>query len=349
MSDTGIRIAHDRLADFAAALLTGAGVGPTEAKIWADVLVWANLRGVDSHGVLRIPAYVQWIDDGTINPTPDMRIRSRSGAAAVLEGDRAPGPVAMVRAMDEAVDIARDVHVGWCAARDIGHCGAVGYFALRAAEAGMAGIVLSASIPLMAYHGGRVAGVSSNPIAIAVPAEGRRPLVIDASTANVSLGKILAARDRGEAIPEGWGIDADGDDTTDPREVATLLPMGGAKGSGLSMLIECLTSLAVDNPVIEPSLSGELKGLRINGTAIAVDLAAFGDVGLFRKQAAALADTVTALPRAAGVDRIYAPGERGDAVLDERKAGGIPVPAGTWDRLTATADRFGVMLPRLLD
>ncbi len=348
MSDTAIRIADHRLAAFAADLLAGAGVAPEQARIWADVLVWANLRGVDSHGVLRIPAYVGWIDDGTINPAPNMHIKSRSGAAAVLEGDRAPGPVAMVRAMDEAIDMARELHVGWCAARDISHCGAVGYFALRAAEAGMAGIVLSASIPLMAYHGARVSGVSSNPIAIAVPAEGRRPLVIDASTANVSLGKVLAARDRGEAIPEGWGLDADGDSTSDPRQVATLLPMGGAKGSGLSLLIECLASLSVGNPVIAPLLSGEISGLRINGTAIAVDLAAFGDVDYFRRQAAVLADTVTALPRAAGVERIYAPGERGDAVLDERKIDGIPLPAGTWDRLMEIAERFSVAPPELL-
>ncbi|MHA1109351.1 MAG: Ldh family oxidoreductase [Alphaproteobacteria bacterium] len=285
---------------------------------------------------------------GTIRPSPDMRIESRSGAAAVLEADRAPGPVAMVRAMDEAIDMAREFHVGWCAARNITHCGAVGYYALRAAEAGMAGIVLSASIPLMAYHGARVSGVSTNPIAIAVPAEGRAPLVIDASTANVSLGKVLAARDRGEAIPEGWGLDADGNSTTDPRQVATLLPMAGAKGAGLSLLIECLVSLTVGNPVIAPILSGEISGLRINGAAIAIDLAAFGDVEYFRAQAAALADAVTALPRAAGIEQIYAPGERGDAVLAERKEDGIPLPAGTWDRLGEIAERFDVAMPERL-
>jgi ureidoglycolate dehydrogenase (NAD+) len=117
-------------------------------------LVWANLRGVDSHGVLRIPGYVERLKSKAINPAPDMRVERRSGAIAVLEADRAPGAVAMAMAMDEAIARAREVHVGWCAARNITHAGAVGYFALQAANVGMAGIVMSASGPMMAYHGG---------------------------------------------------------------------------------------------------------------------------------------------------------------------------------------------------
>jgi ureidoglycolate dehydrogenase (NAD+) len=340
-----VRVDHNALADFAAAVLAAPGVAPDQARTWAEVLVWANLRGVDSHGVLRIPGYVDRLTTGGINPRPDMRIVRRAGAVAVLEADRAPGPVALDRAMGEAIAIAREVHVGWCAARDITHAGAVGYFAIRAAEAGMAGIVLSASVPLMAYHGAKVAGVSTNPVAIAVPVEGRRPLVVDMSTSTVALGKILSARDRGEPIPEGWGMDADGNPVTDPDAVATLLPLGGAKGSGLSLLIECLASLTVANPVIQPALTGRLAGLRLNGTAIAVDLAAFGDPDAFRHEAALLADAVTSLPRAKGVDRLYAPGERGDALLDERCANGIPLPQGTWARLTETAARYGIPMP----
>src|SRR6266478_8283256 len=170
---------------FASDLFVAAGVALAMADEWAKSLVWANLRGVDSHGVLRIPGYIERLKTKAINPAPDMRVEQRSGAIAILEADRAPGAVAMAKAMDEAIARAREVHVGWCAARNITHAGAVGYFALQAANARMAGIVMSASGPMMAYHGAKVSGVSSNPLAIAFPAGKRRPLVLDMSTSNV--------------------------------------------------------------------------------------------------------------------------------------------------------------------
>ena len=137
---------------FARTLFQAAGVAPPMADQWAKSLVWANLRGVDSHGVLRIPGYIERLKSKAINPAPHMRVERRSGAIVVLEADRAPGAVAMAMAMEEAIARAREVHVGWCAARNITHAGAVGYFALQAANAGMAGIVMSASGPMMAYH-----------------------------------------------------------------------------------------------------------------------------------------------------------------------------------------------------
>ena len=191
---------------FTSALFGAAGVAPAMANEWAKSLVWANLRGVDSHGVLRIPGYLERLKTKAINPTPDMRVERRSGAIAVLEADRAPGAVAMAMAMEEAIARAREVHVGWCAARNITHAGAVGYFALQAANAGMVGIVMSASGPMMAYHGAKVAGVSSNPLAIAFPAENRPPLLLDMSTSNVAMGKVMSARDAGRDIPLGWGV-----------------------------------------------------------------------------------------------------------------------------------------------
>src|SRR3984893_17315350 len=178
MSDH-IRLTKSDLTGFAAAIFTAVGVAPAMAAIWAQGVVWANLRGVDSHGVIRIPRYVDLLKKKSINPRPAIRVERAAGAIAVLDADRAPGAIGMMGARDEAIARAKDVHVGWCAARNITHAGAVGYFALQAARAGMAGIVMTASGPLMAYHGARVAGVSTNPIAIAVPGKTRRPLVLD--------------------------------------------------------------------------------------------------------------------------------------------------------------------------
>src|SRR6516225_8325719 len=171
----------------------------------------------------------------------------------------------MAMAMAEAMACAREVHVGWCAARNITHAGAVGYFALQAANVGMAGIVMSASGPMMAYHGAKAAGVSSNPLAIAFPAENRPPLLLDMSTSNVAMGKVMSARDAGREIPLGWGLDAQGRDTTDPRKLATLLPLGGSKGSGLSFMIECLSSLTVGNPIIAPAPADGVERIYLPG------------------------------------------------------------------------------------
>jgi ureidoglycolate dehydrogenase (NAD+) len=344
MTDDTKLIGRAELEAYVAAIFGAAGVAATMAADWARMVVWANLRGVDSHGVLRVPRYVDLLRRKAINPNPDMRVERRSGAIAVLEADHAPGAVAMARAMDEAIKRAQAVHVGWCGARNITHAGAIGYFALRAAEAGMAGIAMCASGPLMAYHGARVAGVSSNPIAIAVPGRHRQPFVLDMSTSTAAYGKVMSARDIGAKVPVGWAIDAAGRDTTDPNRVATLLPLGGPKGSGLSLMIECLASLAIGNPLIAAALGGD-GGESLNGVAIAIDLAALGDPERFRDEVDKLHDAIATLPRADGVDRILLPGERGDAVKAEREAGGIPVARGTWRRLAATAATLGVAEP----
>lgn len=343
MSEKSIRVPASQLRDFATAILNAAGVEHSFADEWAKVLVWANLRGHDSHGVLRIPRYLDLLRRKAINAAPNMRVERRAGAIVVLEADRAPGAVAMSRAMREAIACAQTVHVGWCAARNITHAGAIGYFARQAAEAGMAGIVMAASGPMMTYHGSRVSGVSTNPLAIAVPGKAHS-LLLDMSTSTVAMGKVLNARDKGVSVPVGWGLDAAGRDTTDPNKIATLLPLGGPKGSGLSLMIECLASLAVRNPLIASALMNRNPSDTpvLNGVAIAVDLAALGDQDAFAEDVDKVAAAIRELPRAEGVDGILLPGERGDSTRREREAEGIPIPKGTWSRLVAAAESVGV-------
>jgi len=349
-SHSQVRISSSGLEQFVAAMFEAAGVAPSFAREWAGSLIWANLRGVDSHGVLRVPRYIQLLQKRTINPSPSIKVERRAGAIVVLEADRAPGAIAMARAMAEAIVQARETRVGWCAARNITHAGAVGQFALAAAHAGMAGMVMTASRPLMAYCGARVAGVSTNPLAIAFPAGKRSAYLLDMSTSTAAMGKLMSARDAGRDVPLGWGIDAQGRDTTDSAKVATLLPMAGAKGSGLSFMIECLCSLAIHNPIIANALEagGALPNPFLNGLAIAIDLAAFGNVGDIRAQADRLGDAILALPAAEGVARILLPGERGASIQQERERAGIPLPRGTWGRLLACAEGLGIRAPELL-
>ena len=327
--------------------LQAAGVSADIAAEWAKALVWSNLRGVDSHGVLRIPRYIELLGKKAINSAPVMRVEKKAGAIAVLEADLAPGPVAMSRAMKEAIACAREVHIGWCAARNITHAGAIGYFALQAAEAGMAGIVMTASGPMMAYHGARVAGVSTNPIAIAFPAVNRPAFLIDMSTATVAMGKVLNARDAGRQVPLDWGIDTDGRPTTDPKSISTLLPLGGPKGSGLSFMIECLCSLTVGNPIIAQALEsgGSLDSPFLNGVAIAIDLSVFGDLDTIRGEAERLGAAISALPKRTTRGASSFPGNAATASCENARRNGIPIPSGTWSRLLAAAEKLGVGPP----
>lgn len=339
-----VRFGIDELRFYAAALLTAGGFRPAEAAQTADVLVWANARGVDSHGVLRIPRYVEMVELGLINPAAEIVVEGRHGAITRMEAARAPGATAMIAAMREAAGRAKEAGVGWCAVRNITHAGAVGYYALQAAREGRIGIVMTASGPLMAYHGSRSSAVSTNPIAIAVPSE-NDPIVLDMSTANVALGKVMAARDAGQSIPADWGVDAEGHPTTDPGKVETLTPLGGPKGSGLSLMIEILTSVLVANPVIAPALEKSGSGT-MNGLAIAVQVDAFGTLDHFRGEVVRLATALKGVPRAADTAAILMPGERGFATAAARQTDGIPLAMGSVTRLAKLAGKLGVSPPQ---
>ena len=292
--------------------------------------------------MLRIPRYVEMIGEGKIDPVAIPAMVRSQGAVSILEASRAPGASAMIAAMAEAVAMAGRNGIGWCSARNITHAGAVGYYALEAAKQGYLGIVMTASGPLMAYHGARVSGLSTNPISIAVPGQGR-PLLLDMSTSTVALGKIMHARDSGKPIPEGWAIDEKGGAATDPNKVSTLTPMSGAKGSGLSLMIEVLASVLVGNPVISEALSG--RAASMNGLALALNLRAFGDPERFAHDIAALVATLKGLPKTRETDEILMPGERGFAMSEARMRDGIPLAAGTTKRLCALAAKLNVTPP----
>jgi LDH2 family malate/lactate/ureidoglycolate dehydrogenase len=334
------------LREFATAVFARAGMTPDHAATVAEVLVWANLRGMDSHGVMRIPRYVELIEAGDMNPTPRLRIATETPASVLLDADRAAGPVAMSAAMDHALAKARAAGIGCALVRATTHTAAVGYYTTKAAEAGMVGLAISASWPNMAYHGARAAGASTNPISIAVPGGANGPVVLDMGTGIVSIGKLMQARKTGQAIPAGWALDAQGNPTTDPATAQIPMPLGGAKGSGLSLMIELITSLIVANPLLAETLEGTAEGKRHrqNGAAIAIDIARFGDVAAFGREVERLAKSLKALPRDPDVAEILLPGERGNQIRTQRTRSGIPLPAPIVKELTTLAAKLGIAM-----
>lgn len=344
-----IRVAADDLRAFIAQVFASVGFSQPDAAAVAEVLTWANLRGIDSHGVLRVPVYLGFVEKGQMNPAAVPRVIMDLPAAVVIDADRAAGPVAMLMATDHAVAKARLAGIGLAQVRRTTHSGPIGYYALRAAEAGMAAIVMSSSTPNMAYHGTRRAGVANSPLAIAVPSSGRPPLVLDMATSVAAAGKLRQAEDAGSPIPEGWALTKDGAPATDPTKADVLLPLGGAKGSGLALMIECLTGMMVGNPLLEAILSGrEPKGHRQNALVIAFNIAAFTDAGDFAQSSSALAAALKALPKANDAEEILMPGERGAAVEAERRRSGIPLAGGTWKRLERLAKDRGLALPQTM-
>ena len=345
-----VRVDWKALREFTKAVFVEIGMPPEDAQIEAEVLVWANLRGIDSHGVLRIPSYLASVKAGGMNPTPDIRIEKETPAMLLIEGDHAFGPVVTTFAVERVLQKAKAVGIGWALIRNTTHQGAMGYYSLMAARAGMAGIAIVCNPPNMAPYGAKRAGVHNSPITIAVPGKSRRPLVLDMATSVAAGGKVSLAIDKGIPIPEGWAIDQDGQITTDPKAVASLLPAGGPKGSGLAMMFECLTSLMVGNPLLEPTLLNQeaVRPGTQNSVVAAIDISMFTDVEAYKTHVDNLIEGLKGLPTVEGCDEVLVPGEPEDRVHDQRVREGIPLPAGTVQNLRDVAEKLGIARPTWL-
>ena len=341
-----IRVDWRRLRSFTATVFEHAGLPPGDAAVEAEVLVWANLRGVDSHGVQRVSGYVHSVEAGYYNPRPDIRIERETSATMLIEADRAFGPVVTTFAMKQAIEKARGAGIGWVLIRNTTHQGAMAYYAQMAARENMAGIASVCNPPNMAPPGARAPGVHNSPIAIAVPGGDGRSISLDMATSVAAFGKLDVAVDRGESIPDTWALDQDGRPTTDPRRARFLQPAGGYKGYGLALVFECLSSLMVGNPLLTAAIMGPGARPGVQNSFIgAIDIAAFTDLDTYRTQIDELVSAMKGLPRVEGVDELFVPGEPEERVRMERSEKGIPLPPGTRDKLCEVAAKFGLEVP----
>lgn len=346
MAQPKVRVPADELRTLASATLAAAGLSDEHAATVADSFVWANLRGVDSHGISRLPRYLELLQKGEAEAQPALRADRVREAAIVVEGDRAPGPVALSYAIDEAVALARTTGVAWVTVKNTVHTGAIGYYTSRAAAQGMAAIGIVAGVPNMGYEGARGAAVATSPLSISVPAGRHSEFVLDMATATIALGKIAQYKARGESLPAGAAVTADGEPTTDPAEAKIPLPVGGAKGSGMSLAFELLASGLAGNPIVAEFHDGTPGGRRHrqNATLIAIDVAAFLPLPEFQEIVDRTIDAVNGL-EPVGDQAVTVPGQRAAATAQERERGGIPVPGRVWESVTAAAAQYGVAAP----
>ena len=337
-----VRVRPDDLRALVAGIF--AARGTTDAAAVADALVWANLRGIDSHGVSRVPRYLELFDKGESAPDAMPTVRRPRAAIAIVDAHGAPGPIAMNRAVAEAMSGARECGIGWASVRGTVHTGAIGYYTSQAADAGMAAVGVVAGVPNMAYAGARGAAVATSPLSVAVPA-GRHPTVLlDMATAVMALGRIAQLKAAGKELPPGVAVTREGDPTTDPALAAVPLPVGGPKGSGMSLVFELLASGLAANPIVPGYHAGDRRH-RQNGFILAVDVSAFGDPGEFTSSVDDTVDAIKALPPGDGVAEVLVPGERGCRTEAERRAAGIPLGPKVWRELTGAASSLGVPVP----
>jgi len=345
VSTQKILVGHNELARFIRDLLVAKGASEEDAATVADGLVWANLRGVDGHGVSRLPRYLQLIGRGEIDPKAQATLVHDRAATFVLDGGHGFGPVAAMRAAALAVERAKQIGVCFGLVRDTTHTGAIGRYAQAIAARGCAALIVGAGQTLMAYHGARVASLGTSPIAIAVPS-GAGAIVLDMATSTISNGKILQSRASGEDLPPGTVLTAAGEPTTDPRTAEILLPLGGPKGSGLALMFEMLASVLAAAPIQARALGPEKRTRHTANLALlAIDIASFRPLADFIGDAETLAATIKALPRREGFEEILMPGERGNRAEVLRRKSGIPIPEKLWDELAGMARANSVKMP----
>jgi ureidoglycolate dehydrogenase (NAD+) len=288
------------------------------------------------------------IERGDIDVTAMPHIAQDRTATFVLDGGRGFGPVAMMQAIVVAAEHAAQAGVCFGLVRDTTHTGAIGRYVQWMAERGCAAMIMGAGPAFVAYHGARVPSLGTSPIAIAVPSSGGA-IVLDMATSAISNGTILQARATGTSLPSNSALTKEGEPTTDPGRAEILLPLGGAKGSGLGFMFEMLASVLAAAPIQAPALGPERRRtLSQNIAVLAVDIAAFRPLADFTGDADALAVVIKSLPRQPGVDEIRLPGERAARTEATRRKSGIPIPSKLWDELSAMAEANAVRMPQAL-
>ena len=320
---------------------------PAVAERVAAALVESNLVGHDSHGVMRMPQYVDAIRAGSLQPAGRVEIIREMAGTVFLDCGWNFGHYACAQGMQLAIDKARTQGIGLAVLRHCDHTGRIGEYATMAAEQGFVGqVICNGSLPggLVAPFGGMSRALGANPVAWAVPGgPGAPPIYLDFATAAAAHGKLEVAADKGELVPEGWILDKDGQPTRNPQDAlegGAILPFGGHKGYALGVMIELLGGglSGVGFPIL-PNYRWD------QGTVLtAINIEAFQPLDSFQAMVADFTQRLKAMPRAPGHAEIFLPGELEWRTKQVRERDGIALPEITWDRIRAVGQTLGLEL-----
>ena len=350
-------VSEGALRRFCEEALKKLGVPAGDARTTTDVLVTADLRGIESHGVARLGRYVAGLKKGFMRPTDQSRIVKETKATALVDGGQSLGQVVGRKGMDLAIKKARDTAVGVVAVRNSNHYGIAGYYSLMALEHNLVGVSTTNAGPLVVPTFGRTAILGTNPISLAAPALKEKAFVLDMATSTVPRGKVEVYNRLGKPMPHGWAVDETGRSSTDPKRVLNalanrlgggLLPLGGEgedlgghKGYGLALMVDVLSGV----------LSGAATGLQVYADEqrpnvghffMALDPAAFRPLDEFRRDMDRLALELKDSPKADGQDRIYVHGEKSFARMEKYRQEGIPLDPKVVENLKKIGADLGV-------
>jgi len=333
----------DRLVALVAAVMEGAGSASAEAATIARRLVDSNLAGHDSHGVIRVGKYLDWVREGNLRPNAKPEVIFDSGAVAIVDGNRGFGQVIGEYAGALGVRKARESGIALVGLRNCGHLGRLGDWAELAAEAGQVSLhfLNTSGAQRVAPFGGSDRRLSTNPLCVGVPQRGADPVILDITTSMVAEGKLMVAMNKGESVPPGWIVDAQGRSTTDPRDFyagGALLTIGGHKGSGLSMITDLLAGALTMGRSSDPSDTA----IRNNMLSIYIAPSFYDRDEQVPAEVRRFVDWVKASPPLDAAQPVLAPGEIERTTRAKRMHEGVPLDDATWNDLVAAAKSIGM-------
>jgi len=342
------RYPYEKVKDFAIRYFTAMDVPEIDARIAADVLLTADLRGINSHGVIRLQSYYgDRLEKGLINPNSPIKTVTETPSTLALDGGNGLGPVVAYRAMSRCIEMADETGLAVTTVRNSNHFGIAGYYAMMALPEDMIGISLTNSQPLVAPTFGMSRAIGTNPIAVAVPAGEEKSFVLDMATSIVPLGKISVYKKTGQSIPEGWAINENGELTRDPSEMihgGALLPLGGSalmrgyKGYGLSLLVDLLSGVlagaAFGQNVGRPSREGNAD---VGHFFAALKIENFRPIDTFKANIDEYLRALKTSPKLPGQDRIYIHGEKEEELTEKNIREGLPL----LDEIIASLEKAG--------
>ncbi len=343
-----LRVPAQKLESFIASAFDAVGISKSEAKTIAELMVRADVQGSEGHGVFRLPQYIRRIKGGAVNLKPRIRMAREAAGMGLVDGDNAMGHLVMRFATEKAIEKAKGAGVAWVGVRMSNHAGPASLYASMPVEHDMVGLYLAVG---NANHlppwGGLDMLLSTNPVAVAVPAGEEAPVVLDMATTVAAYGKVKTKAQRGEMMPEGWMMDREGRPLTDPRRAneGFLLPIGGYKGYGLALVIGILAGTlngaAMGKDVVDFN-ADDTSVTNTGHVIVAINVEAFQPVAEFKQQVDTLIRDIRGSRRLPGVDRIRLPGEGSHAARADRARNGIPMPAPLLASLNELARQLGI-------
>jgi LDH2 family malate/lactate/ureidoglycolate dehydrogenase len=333
------------LNEFCINILIKSGMNLKDAEIISDTLMFAELRNVKSHGIVRLPTYIERMQKGVVNLNAEMKfINNNYAAVTTLDADNGMGQLAGHMAMKEAMRIARLYGIGMVAVKNSNHFGVASYYSMMALEENMIGLAMTNASPAIAPFGTKTPLLGTNPLTAAVPAGSEKPVVLDMSMSTVARGKIRMYALQNKEMPMDWGLDVDGNPTSDPNEAlkGSLVPIGGVKGSGLSLIVDLLTGVLTGT-----SITGEVKNItdmtdpsNTSHMFIALNISSFRDTEEYKGDVDAVIQKIKKLPPK-GNNEVFMAGEIEQNLMDKRKFEGIPVEIEVVEKLNKLAETFG--------